>query len=416
VSKLAVGLESSIVDPFEFTVEYDGEYNELATELRDYLDNSLSCAEIGPENVGRNFDLEVIQQNHVTPASEVENDIYFYHTDHLGSSSWITYTDGSVTQHMQNLPFGEPFIDQRATSYDIRYKFTGKEMDSETGYQYFGARYYNSDISVWLSVDPASELYPNESSYCFAGLNPIMITDPNGMWKDEGDGNWTAEKGDSWWKLHKQSGMSWEETMDYAKKYNADKGRDNWKSVRVGDQVSIPGSEVESSSTGEATGPTPSKTIKTPSKNQDSPILNLEFNVKIGVGGESKYKFFGVGVSQKSNITHNLMNFTINSNTWSPKVSYFESTNIGLEFGKEFYHAGINRNVNSSKNIYFGQLGPFVFDNDRLLHYNILDIGYFNNGVGFDLKVDVNLSPLLKAYRNLHTNSNSNFQYRTIYR
>jgi len=117
-----------------------------------------------------------------------------------------------------------------------------------TGYQYFGARYYNSDISVWLSVDPASELYPNESSYCYAGLNPIMITDPNGMWKDEGDGNWTAEKGDSWWKLHKQSGMSWEETMDFAKKYNADKGRDNWKSVRVGDQVSIPGSGEESSS------------------------------------------------------------------------------------------------------------------------------------------------------------------------
>jgi hypothetical protein len=75
-----------------------------------------------------------------------------------------------------------------------------------------------------------------------------MITDPNGMWKDEGDGNWTAEKGDSWWKLHKQSGMSWEETMDYAKKYNADKGRDNWKSVRVGDQVSVPRSEKESSS------------------------------------------------------------------------------------------------------------------------------------------------------------------------
>jgi hypothetical protein len=69
-----------------------------------------------------------------------------------------------------------------------------------------------------------------------------MITDPNGMWKDEGDGNWTAEKGDSWWKLHKQSGMSWEETMDFAKKYNADKDRDNWKSVRVGDQVSLPGS------------------------------------------------------------------------------------------------------------------------------------------------------------------------------
>jgi RHS repeat-associated protein len=125
--------------------------------------------------------LEVIQQNHVTPASEVENDIYYYHTDHLGSSSWITYTDGSVTQHLQNLPFGEPFIDQRATSYDIRFKFTGKEMDLETGYQYFGARYYNSDISVWLSVDPIADKYPMFSPYTYVFNNPINKIDRWGL-------------------------------------------------------------------------------------------------------------------------------------------------------------------------------------------------------------------------------------------
>ncbi len=102
--------------------------------------------------------------------STQERDIYL--SDHLGSSSWITYTDGSVTQHMQNLPFGEPFIDQRATSYDIRYKFTGKEMDSETGYQYFGARYYSPKISVWLSVDPMSNKYASLSPY-------IYCTKPN---------------------------------------------------------------------------------------------------------------------------------------------------------------------------------------------------------------------------------------------
>jgi len=130
--------------------------------------------------VNHNFDLEVIHSYHGTPTSEVESDIYFYHTDHLGSSSWITYTDGSATQHMQNLPFGEPFIDQRATSYDIRYKFTGKEMDSETGYQYFGARYYNSDISVWLSVDPLADKYPSMSSYMYTAGNPVMLIDPDG--------------------------------------------------------------------------------------------------------------------------------------------------------------------------------------------------------------------------------------------
>lgn len=141
-------------------------------------------------------------------------------------------------------------------------------LASEPRYTYFGARYYDSDLSVWLSVDPLASKYPNKSPYCYAGLNPVMITDPNGMWEDEGNGNWKAEKGDSWWKLHKQSGMSWKETMDFAKKYNADKGRDNWKSVRVGDKVSIPGNSSENSSSTSTSGAetsTPSNYSITPS-------------------------------------------------------------------------------------------------------------------------------------------------------
>ena len=68
------------------------------------------------------------------------------------SSSWITDTSSSVKQHLQYLPFGEQFIDQRQIGHDIRFKFTGKERDSETGYSYFGARYYDAGLSVWLSA------------------------------------------------------------------------------------------------------------------------------------------------------------------------------------------------------------------------------------------------------------------------
>jgi RHS repeat-associated protein len=41
--------------------------------------------------------------------------------------------------------------------------FLGKELDEETGYNYFGARYYDSDLSNWISVDPMSDKYPNLS-------------------------------------------------------------------------------------------------------------------------------------------------------------------------------------------------------------------------------------------------------------
>ena len=58
---------------------------------------------------------------------------------------------------------------------------TGKERDSETGFSYFGARYYDSDLMTgWLSVDPLADKYPSLSPYAYCALNPIRVIDPNG--------------------------------------------------------------------------------------------------------------------------------------------------------------------------------------------------------------------------------------------
>ena len=60
--------------------------------------------------------------------------------------------------------------------------FTGKERDSETGFSYFGARYYDSDILMgWLSVDPLADKYPNISPYAYCAWNPVKLVDPDGM-------------------------------------------------------------------------------------------------------------------------------------------------------------------------------------------------------------------------------------------
>ena len=58
---------------------------------------------------------------------------------------------------------------------------TGKERDSETGFSYFGARYYDSDLMTgWLSVDPMADKYPSLSPYAYCGWNPVRLVDPDG--------------------------------------------------------------------------------------------------------------------------------------------------------------------------------------------------------------------------------------------
>ncbi len=58
---------------------------------------------------------------------------YFFHSDHLGSASWITDGSGLPVQHLLYLPFGEHFVNEQSASYDERFTFTGKERDAETG-------------------------------------------------------------------------------------------------------------------------------------------------------------------------------------------------------------------------------------------------------------------------------------------
>lgn len=57
----------------------------------------------------------------------------------------------------------------------------------QTQYSYFGARYYDSDLSVWLSVDPLADKYPSMSPFMYCGGNPVMMVDPDGKHIDPTD-------------------------------------------------------------------------------------------------------------------------------------------------------------------------------------------------------------------------------------
>ncbi len=63
---------------------------------------------------------------------------------------------------------------------DANYKFTGKERDTETGTDDFGARSYDSRIWRWTVCDPLKEKYPGISPYIYAVDNPTTLVDYNG--------------------------------------------------------------------------------------------------------------------------------------------------------------------------------------------------------------------------------------------
>ena len=126
----------------------------------------------------------------------IEKNLYFYHPDHLGSSSYITDREGRITQHTEYIAFGEVLFEEHSTSRTMPYLFNGKELDTETGLYYYGARYYDPRVSLWLNVDPMmlrDEAMDDEDSsnggvfnpmnnavYAFSYQNPVKYVDPDG--------------------------------------------------------------------------------------------------------------------------------------------------------------------------------------------------------------------------------------------
>ena len=119
--------------------------------------------------------------------------LYFYHPDHLGSTSHVTDDAGELYEHITYFPFGETWVQEAAnTNQRIPYRYTSKELDEETGLYYFGARYYDPRTSVWQSADAILGQYldgdpnggvfspKNLGMYTYTHNNPVLYTDPDG--------------------------------------------------------------------------------------------------------------------------------------------------------------------------------------------------------------------------------------------
>jgi RHS repeat-associated protein len=134
------------------------------------------------------------------PNKDKENFLYFFHPDHLGSSSYITDASGEVYQHLEYFAFGETFVEEHSNTNRTPYLFNGKELDEETGLYYYGARYYDPRTSVWQSVDPLAEKYPSLSTYAYVANNPLKYIDPDGkkFVNFDAQGNYQGTTKDNW--------------------------------------------------------------------------------------------------------------------------------------------------------------------------------------------------------------------------
>lgn len=122
--------------------------------------------------------------------AQATDQITYYHTDAIGSVRMITDATGAVVQRHDYLPFGEEWLPP-AGSTEKRL-FAGKERDAESGFVYFGGRYYAGGSNTapgtgrFTTVDPILDadtalLSPQHwNRYAYVANNPLRYTDPDG--------------------------------------------------------------------------------------------------------------------------------------------------------------------------------------------------------------------------------------------
>jgi RHS repeat-associated protein len=108
-------------------------------------------------------------------AEEKNAVVKYYHYDHLGSTRLITDDSGNNVAEYKFKPYGEIDIH---TGNDVKYGFTGKENDADTGLIYFGARFYDPEAGRFITLDPI-KAGSNWFEYCRD--NPINLIDPMGL-------------------------------------------------------------------------------------------------------------------------------------------------------------------------------------------------------------------------------------------
>jgi RHS repeat-associated protein len=120
---------------------------------------------------------------------QTEGPLYFHLTDWLGTRRQQTDYAGNPVLNFTGLPYGDGLTTIPVSTADVadatEHHFTGKERDSESGNDYFGARYYASSMGRFMSPDPmmaSAKIWDPQTwnRYSYARNNPLMMIDPTG--------------------------------------------------------------------------------------------------------------------------------------------------------------------------------------------------------------------------------------------
>jgi RHS repeat-associated protein len=118
--------------------------------------------------------------------------LHFHLDDPLGTRRAQTDYAGVLEQTCASLPFGDSLACSNSTQFPTEHHFTGKERDAESGLDYFGARYYGSNMGRFMSPDPflnsgRPENPQTWNRYTYGLNNPLRNTDPTGLYTCSGD-------------------------------------------------------------------------------------------------------------------------------------------------------------------------------------------------------------------------------------
>lgn len=114
-------------------------------------------------------------------ASPSSQQLFFYLSDHLGSTRVVVDESGSDVTHLSYYPYGARRPCAGDKQLDLHHTYTGQEHDPETNLMYYGARYYAAELGMFVGRDPVRDDLP----YAYANHHPLRFVDPNGRSAEE---------------------------------------------------------------------------------------------------------------------------------------------------------------------------------------------------------------------------------------